>query len=63
MTAAIVKQAGELIHTSNLYGIERQEQLAQALVKVSGMQNVFFSSSGTEANEAAIKLARKYGPR
>lgn len=61
VTAAIVKQAGELIHTSNLYSIERQEQLAQALVKVSGMQNVFFSNSGTEANEAAIKLARKYG--
>lgn len=61
VTDAICKQAGELIHTSNLYSIERQQQLAEALVKVSGMQNVFFSNSGTEANEAAIKLARKYG--
>ncbi|MFY9179804.1 MAG: aspartate aminotransferase family protein [Venatoribacter sp.] len=61
VTAAITKQAGELIHTSNLYSIERQQQLAEALVKVSGMQNVFFGNSGTEANEAAIKLARKYG--
>lgn len=61
VTEAITKQAGELIHTSNLYSIARQEELANALVKVSGMTNVFFSNSGAEANEAAIKLARKHG--
>lgn len=61
VTEAICKQAGELIHTSNLYSIERQEALAQALTRVSGMENVFFSNSGAEANEAAIKIARKYG--
>lgn len=61
VTEAITTQAGELIHTSNLYSIARQQELAQALVDVSGMTNVFFSNSGTEANEAAIKLARKHG--
>lgn len=61
VTEAICKQASQLIHTSNLYSIERQQQLADALVRVSGMSNVFFSNSGAEANEAAIKLARKYG--
>src|SRR5690554_1535314 len=60
VTEAITKQAGVLIHTSNLYSIARQEELANALVKVSGMTNVFFSNSGAEANEAAIKLARKH---
>lgn len=54
-------QASKLIHTSNLYGIELQEQLADALCEASGMQHVFFSNSGAEANEAAIKIARKYG--
>lgn len=61
VTAAICKQAGELVHTSNLYSIARQQELAEALVNVSGMTNVFFSNSGAEANEAAIKLARKHG--
>lgn len=61
VTEAICKQAGELVHTSNLYSIVRQQELAQALVDVSGMTNVFFSNSGAEANEAAIKLARKHG--
>lgn len=61
VTEAITKQASQLIHTSNLYSIERQQELAEALVKISGMENVFFANSGTEANEAAIKLARKYG--
>lgn len=61
VTAAITEQAGSLIHTSNLYGISRQQELADALTQVSGMENVFFSNSGAEANEAAIKLARKYG--
>lgn len=61
VSAAICKQAETLIHTSNLYSIERQQSLADALVRVSGMDNVFFSNSGAEANEAAIKIARKYG--
>lgn len=58
---AICEQSKKLIHTSNLYKIPAQEQLAERLVKKSGMDNVFFCNSGAEANEAAIKLARKYG--
>ena len=61
VTQAITEQAGKLIHTSNLYCIERQQQLANKLCAVSGMDRVFFSNSGAEANEAAIKLARLYG--
>ncbi len=61
VTAAIQQQAEKLIHTSNLYGVERQQQLAESLCKVSGMDTVFFSNSGAEANEAAIKIARLYG--
>ncbi|TAK62123.1 aspartate aminotransferase family protein [Methylobacter sp.] len=58
---AICKQSEKLVHTSNLYGIAVQEQLADKLIEKSGMDNVFFCNSGAEANEAAIKLARKYG--
>ncbi|MCF7964881.1 MAG: acetylornithine transaminase [Methylobacter tundripaludum] len=58
---AICKQSEKLLHTSNLYGIAVQEQLADKLTEKSGMDNVFFCNSGAEANEAAIKLARKYG--
>ncbi|MEE9411674.1 MAG: aspartate aminotransferase family protein [Methylococcales bacterium] len=58
---AIATQAGQLIHTSNLYGIANQEQLASKLADLSGMRSIFFSNSGAEANEAAIKLARLYG--
>lgn len=61
VTKAIQEQAGNLVHTSNLYGIVRQQELADALTSVSGMDNVFFSNSGAEANEAAIKIARKFG--
>jgi acetylornithine/N-succinyldiaminopimelate aminotransferase len=61
ITAAITEQAGRLIHTSNLYRIELQEQLAQELTAVAGTSNCFFGNSGAEANEAAIKLARLYG--
>lgn len=61
VTQAICQQAGQLVHTSNLYQIERQEELGDALVEASGMDKVFFCNSGTEANEAAIKLARLYG--
>jgi len=58
---AICKQSETLLHTSNIYGIAVQEQLADKLTEKSGMDNVFFCNSGAEANEAAIKLARKYG--
>ncbi len=58
---AIAKQSKTLIHTSNLYQVAAQEQLADVLTARSGMDNVFFSNSGAEANEAAIKLARCYG--
>lgn len=61
VSEAVCEQANTLIHTSNLYGIETQEQLAKALCDVSGMEQVFFGNSGAEANEAAIKLARFYG--
>jgi acetylornithine aminotransferase len=61
VTAAITAQAGKLLHTSNLYNIERQQALAEKLCAVSGMDDVFFCNSGAEANEAAIKLARLYG--
>ena len=54
----IADQAGKVIHTSNLYRIPLQEQLAEKLTGLSGMQKVFFSNSGAEANEAAIKIAR-----
>jgi len=60
-TAALQEQAGKLVHTSNIYGIALQEQLADRLAALSGMDNVFFCNSGCEANEAAIKLARLYG--
>ena len=61
VTKAICEQAGKLVHTSNLYGIASQQKLADKLTQLSGMDNVFFSNSGAEANEAAIKLARLYG--
>jgi acetylornithine aminotransferase len=61
VTQAVCDQAGKLIHTSNLYGIELQSLLADKLTAVSGMDRVFFANSGAEANEAAIKLARLYG--
>jgi acetylornithine aminotransferase len=58
---AICVQSKKLIHTSNLYGIESQEKLAEKLTGISGMDNVFFCNSGAEANEAALKIARLYG--
>lgn len=61
LVKAITDQAARLIHTSNLYEIERQEQLGDRLAALSGMDEVFFCNSGCEANEAAIKLARLYG--
>ncbi len=61
VTRAISEQAATLIHTSNMYHIEKQQLLADKLTQLSGMDQVFFCNSGAEANEAAIKLARKYG--
>ncbi len=58
---AICEQSAKLLHTSNLYQIKSQEKLADKLIEMSGMTNVFFSNSGAEANEVAIKLARKFG--
>lgn len=58
---ALCEQAGRLIHTSNLYCIAEQETLATQLCHLAGMDNVFFCNSGAEANEAAIKIARRYG--
>jgi len=58
---AICQQSEKLLHTSNIYKIAAQENLADRLTELSGMDNVFFCNSGAEANEAAIKLARKYG--
>jgi len=61
VTAAISQQAGKLIHTSNLYGISVQQELADKLTALAGMETAFFGNSGAEANEAAIKIARLYG--
>ena len=63
LTAALCEQAGNLLHTSNLYSIEWQQKLADLLCEQAGMERVFFANSGAEANEAAIKLARLYGNR
>ena len=61
LVAAIQDQASKIIHTSNLFENPLREALAQRLVDLSGMTNVFFCNSGLEANEAAIKIARKHG--
>lgn len=61
VAAAVSHQAETLMHVSNLYNIPQQQQLADLLIEVSGMQKAFFSNSGAEANEAAIKIARKFG--
>jgi acetylornithine aminotransferase len=61
LVACIASQAARLIHVSNLYQIPEQEMLADALCQRSGLSEAFICNSGTEANEAAIKLARLYG--
>ena len=61
ITAALCDQAGKILHSSNWYRIPLQEQLAQEICQIAGMDNAFFCNSGAEANEAAIKLARLYG--
>jgi len=58
---AISDQAGKMIHCSNLYNIPQQTLLAEKLINASAFDKAFFCNSGTEANEAAIKLARKWG--
>ncbi|MCH7340394.1 aspartate aminotransferase family protein [Acinetobacter higginsii] len=58
---AIAEQAATLVHTSNLYEIPWQTAAAQKLAEVSGMEEIFFSNSGAESNEGAIKIARKFG--
>ena len=61
VTRAIKEQAETLLHTSNLYGISQQERLATELTQLTGMKKVFFCNSGAEANETAIKVARRHG--
>lgn len=63
LVSAIAEQAAQLIHTSNVYRIAKQEALADRLTALAGMEEVFFCNSGLEANEVAIKLARFYGNR
>ena len=60
ITNAITQQANTLLHTSNLFAIENQHNLAQKLCDLTGMDAVFFGNSGAEANEAAIKLTRLF---
>ncbi len=61
LVPALQEQVARLIHTSNYYQVPLQEQLAAKLAALSGLSNVFFCNSGLEANEAALKIARKYG--
>ena len=61
LVQAVTEQAGKLIHCSNLYYTKPQADAAAKLVKLSGLDKAFFGNSGAEANEGAIKIARKYG--
>ena len=61
LVPALQDQISKLIHSSNYYHVPLQETLAAKLVELSGLENVFFCSTGLEANEAALKLARKFG--
>ena len=61
LVAALQEQVARLIHTSNIYRVTEQEELADRLCQLSGMQEVFFGNSGSEANEGALKLVRLYG--
>ncbi len=61
VTQTIQEQAAKLLHTSNAYHIKQQELLAEKLTTMAGMDQVFFSNSGAEANESAIKLTRLFG--
>jgi len=61
LVPALQDQVAKLIHTSNYYHVPLQEQLAARLAEISGLTNAFFCNSGLEANEAALKIARKFG--
>ncbi len=61
LVPALQDQVAKIIHSSNYYHVPNQEVLAKKLVELSGLSNVFFCSTGLEANEAALKLARKFG--
>ena len=61
LVPALQEQISQLIHSCNYYHVPGQEALAKKLVELSGLTNVFFCNSGLEANEAALKLARKLG--
>ena len=61
LVPALQDQIGKLIHSSNYYQVPLQEELASKLCEISGLTNAFFCSTGLEANEAAIKIARKFG--
>ncbi len=61
LVPALIDQIGKIIHSSNYYLVPLQEKLAAKLCELSGLTNVFFCSTGLEANEAALKIARKYG--
>src|ERR1700753_3273434 len=61
MTSALQEQAATLLHVSNLFLTQPQARLARRLMELSDFERVFFTNSGAEANEAALKIARKYG--
>src|SRR5690349_11899037 len=61
LVRALTEQIGQIIHTSNLFRVPQQEAAADRIAEITGLDEVFFCNSGLEANEAAIKVARKYG--